>query len=60
MAKSAPTIAAGNDLFMPGSEDDYNLAMEALTGENQDFRLTREEAEYCAAHVIDTAWRMKR
>ena len=27
---------------------------------NQDFHLTREEAEYCAAHVIDTAWRMKR
>lgn len=59
MAKSAPTIAAGNDLFMPGCEDDYNLAMAALKGENQDFRLTREEAEYCAAHVIDTAWRMK-
>lgn len=59
MAKSAPTIAAGNDLFMPGCEEDYNLAMAALKGENQDFRLTREEAEYCAAHVIDTAWRMK-
>ena len=25
-----------------------------------DFCLTREEAEYCAAHVIDTAWRIKR
>lgn len=59
MAKSAPTIAAGNDLFMPGCEEDYNLAMAALKGENQDFRLTRDEAEYCAAHVIDTAWRMK-
>lgn len=59
MAKSAPTIAAGNDLFMPGCEEDYNLAMAALKGENQDFRLTREAAEYCAAHVMDTAWRMK-
>ena len=58
MAKSAPTIAAGNDLFMPGSEEDYNLAMSALKGENQGFQLTREEAEYCAAHVIDTAWKM--
>ncbi len=60
MAKSAPTIAAGNDLFMPGSEEDYNLAMAALTEESQDFHLTREQAEYCAAHVIDTAWRMKK
>lgn len=58
MAKSAPTIAAGNDLFMPGCEEDYNLAMSALRGEHPDFRLTREEAEYCAAHVIDTAWKL--
>ncbi len=59
-AKSAPTIAAGNDLFMPGSEVDYNIAMAALKGESQDFHLTREQAEFCAAHVIDTAWRMKK
>lgn len=59
MAKSAPTIAAGNDLFMPGSEDDFRLAMAAMKGASKEFHLTREEAEYCAAHVIDTAWRMK-
>ncbi len=59
MAKSAPTIAAGNDLFMPGAEEDYQLAISALTGESQEFSLTREKAEYCAAHVIDTAWRLK-
>jgi len=59
-AKSAPTLAAGKDLFMPGSEGDYSIAMAALKRESKDFHLTREQAEYCAAHVIDTAWRMKK
>ncbi len=60
MAKPAPTLAAGNDLFMPGSGGDYRQALAALKGKDKEFRLTREEAEYCAAHVIDAAWRMKK
>ncbi len=59
MAKPAPTLAAGNDLFMPGSGGDYRQALAALKGKDKEFSLTREEAEYCAAHVIDAAWRMK-
>ncbi len=58
-AKSAPTIAAGNDVFMPGCPGDYKLALTALKGKNPEFTLTREQAEYCAAHLIDIAWRMK-
>ncbi len=60
MAKPAPTLTAGNDLFMPGSGGDYRQALAALKGKDKEFRLTREEAEYCAAHVIDAAWRMKK
>ncbi len=58
MAKSAPTLAAGNDLFMPGSGGDYKLALAALKGTAREFTLTRGEAEFCAAHVIDAAWRL--
>lgn len=60
MAKPAPTLAAGNDLFMPGSGGDYKRALAALKGTDKEFALTREEAESCAAHVIDAAWRMKK
>ena len=59
MTKSAPTIAAGNDAFMPGSSGDYKLALNALKGKDKEFQLTREDAEYCAAHLIDVVWRMK-
>ncbi len=59
MAKSAPTLAAGNDLFMPGSESDYKLALAALKGTDKEFTLTRGEAESCAAHVIDAVWSIK-
>lgn len=60
MALSAPTIAAGNDAFMPGGSGDYKLALTALKGTDKSFKLTRQEAEYCAAHVIDSAWALKR
>lgn len=59
MAKSAPTIAAGNDVFMPGSAGDYKLALDALNGKSKEFNLTRAQAEYCAAHLFDLAWRLK-
>lgn len=60
MALSAPTIAAGNDIFMPGCTEDYKLALNALKGKNKEFTLTRAQAELCAAHLIDVAWRMKK
>ena len=59
MAKSAPTIAAGNDVFMPGSAGDYKLALDALNGKSKAFNLTRAQAEYCAAHLFDLVWRLK-
>jgi len=58
MAKSAPSIAAGNSLFMPGSPGDYRMALSAMQGKGGKHMLTRGEAETCAAYVMDTAWRL--
>lgn len=54
-AKAAPSVKAGNDLFMPGSKADYNDVLTALQGQNGETSLTRAELEYCAAHVVQTA-----
>lgn len=59
MAKAAPTLAAGNDLFMPGSAEDYRQTKAALQGTDPQFHLTRVELEACAAHVIDAVWKRK-
>lgn len=58
-AKSAPVLKAGNDLFMPGTKADFELAYKALTDENSEFKLTREEMRYCAEHIADVIYRMK-
>ena len=57
-AKSAPTIKAGNDVFMPGSPADYKTAMNALQGKDKEFTLTRTELVYCAEHVVDMVLRL--
>ena len=57
-AKSAPTIKAGNDVFMPGSSADYKTAMNALQGKDKEFTLTRTELVYCAEHVVDMVLRL--
>ncbi|MDE7258522.1 MAG: beta-glucosidase, partial [Lachnospiraceae bacterium] len=57
-AKSAPTIKAGNDVFMPGSPADYKTAMNALQGKDKEFSLTRTELVYCAEHVVDMVLRL--
>ncbi|MCM1089143.1 MAG: glycoside hydrolase family 3 C-terminal domain-containing protein [Muribaculaceae bacterium] len=59
IAKSAPTLHAGNDLFMPGCGGDYKLALNAMQGKTPEFRLTRAEVEQCAASVIETALRLR-
>ena len=58
MAKSAPSIAAGN-LFMPGGQGDYNAALNALRGRNRDFTLTRAQAETCAVQVVEAVLRLR-
>lgn len=59
MAQAAPTVAAGNDVFMPGGPAEFKQCLNALKGSDKEFKLTREEAEYCAAHLMDVVWRMK-
>ena len=50
---AAPAIKAGNDLVMPGSATDYKSVLSALKGKNKDFTLSREEAEFCAVHLVE-------
>lgn len=57
MAKSAPSIEAGN-VFMPGSQGDYNAALKALHGRNRDFTLSRRAAERCAMQVVEAVRRL--
>lgn len=60
VAKASASVKAGNDLFMPGSAEDYKDVLTALQGRNPLCRLTREEAETAAGHIADTAWRLIR
>ena len=56
-AQPAPAIAAGN-LFMPGGQADYSKALKALKGKDRAYSLSREEAESCAAQVVDAVRRL--
>ena len=58
IGKAAPTVKAGNDVFMPGSKGDYKQVLEALEGKHREFELTRDEVKYCAARVVDAAWKL--
>lgn len=58
--EAAPTIQAGNNIFMPGSAANYNQVLTAMRGKNKKFSLTREEVEYCAGHVVEVARRLMR
>lgn len=51
--EAAPTIAAGNDLFMPGSAANYKQVLTAMQGKNKKFSISREQVESCAAHVVE-------
>jgi beta-glucosidase len=59
-AHAAPTIKAGNELFMPGSKKDAQQVLDALHGTHASYHLTREEIEVCAARVADTVWKLKK
>lgn len=56
--EAAPTIQAGNDLFMPGSAANYKQVLTAMQGKNKKFSLTREEVEYCAGHLVEVVRRL--
>lgn len=56
--KAAESIKAGNDLFMPGCTADQQEILSALQGTNPRVSLRRKEVEYCAAFVLDAAWKL--
>lgn len=51
--QTAPAIAAGNDLFMPGNSGNYKQLLSARKGTHKEFSVTREDVELCAAHLVD-------
>ena len=53
------SVKGGNDLFMPGSSGDYKALLTALKKKNPEMELKREDVEYCAAHVVETAWKVR-
>ena len=54
----ADSVKEGNDIIMEGCDKDYQDIISALKGRNERVQLSCEEAEYCAAHVVDTAWKL--
>lgn len=56
--EAAPTIKAGNDIFMPGSAANYKQVLTAMQGKNKKYSISREEVEYCAGHLVEVARRL--
>lgn len=56
-ARAYKTVAAGNDLMMPGSKGHYDELLENL--HDPESPLTREGMEICAARVVSMTWKMK-
>ena len=56
-ASTPKTLMAGNDLFMPGSQTDYDTVIAALR--DQEHPLTREHLEKNAARIINLIWKLE-
>ncbi|WP_425321768.1 glycoside hydrolase family 3 N-terminal domain-containing protein [Actinomyces respiraculi] len=60
-AAAGATVAAGNELFMPGCEEDRQDILEALAGGSESgATLTRERLQTQAARVVRMAWKLAR
>ncbi|MGK2348902.1 glycoside hydrolase family 3 N-terminal domain-containing protein [Actinomyces sp. W5033] len=60
-AAAGATVGAGNELYMPGCEEDRQDVLAALsTGSESGATLTRERLELQAARVVHMAWRLAR
>lgn len=57
-ALPAASLAAGNNIFMPGSKEDEDDIEAALQGKSE-MQLSRKELELNAARIIMTAWKLK-
>ncbi len=55
-----PSIAAGNDVFMPGGDYDHKQVIAALKGTDKNYKLSRQEVEICAARIVDMSWKLKK
>lgn len=57
-AQAGATVAAGNELFMPGCEEDRQNVLAALRGEVEGVGLSRERLRQQAARVVRMAHRL--
>lgn len=55
VACASGSIKAGNDVFMPGSERDYQDLLDALRNPEHKYHITRENLLECASHVVRLA-----
>lgn len=60
VALASKSIAAGNDLMMPGAKSHYDDIMNALKNKDGNGTLTRAQLEKCAARVIAVARKLGR
>jgi len=57
-ACASGSIAAGNDIMMPGGRKHHEDLMSALNNKAATYPLTRADLEKCAARMISMAWKL--
>jgi beta-glucosidase len=57
-ACASGSIAAGNDIMMPGGKWHFENILNALNNPNADYPLTRANLEKCASRMITISWKL--
>jgi len=57
-ACASGSIAAGNDIMMPGGKWHFENMLNALNNPNADYPLTRADLEKCASRMIAMSWKL--
>lgn len=57
-ACASGSIAAGNDIMMPGGKWHFENILNALNNPNADYPLTRADLEKCASRMIAMSWKL--
>jgi len=57
-ACASGSIAAGNDIMMPGGKWHFENMLTALNNPNADYPLTRADLEKCASRMIAMSWKL--
>ena len=57
-ASAAGCVKAGNDITMPGGEEDFADIMDALSNPQHPYALTRAELQTCAKRVLGSVLKL--